>query len=221
MTAVRRYLAEFIGTFVLVFAGTSAIVVNDLSHGGVTGVGIALVFGLVVAAMIYTFGDISGAHINPAVTIAFWLARRLPPRELLPYILSQIGGAIAASAVVSLLFAGHQTLGATIPAGSVAQSLVLELLLTFILMLTIINVATGARETGAVAGLAIGGVVALEALFAGPVSGASMNPARSIGPALVSGETASLWIYLVAPVAGAGLAILCCRCLRENPCCRG
>ena len=216
---MKRYVAEFIGTFILVFAGTSAIVVNELSHGVVTHLGVSLVFGLVVAAMIYTLGDVSGAHINPAVTIAFWLARRFPARQLLPYIISQLAGALVASVVVCLLFGDSSTLGATIPSGSAAQSLVLEMLLTFILMLTIINVATGSSEKGVMAGMAVGGVVALGALFAGPISGASMNPARSIGPALVSGEMHMLWIYVVAPVAGACLAILCCRCIRDKQCC--
>ena len=216
---MKRYVAEFIGTFILVFAGTSAIVVNELSHGVVTHLGVSLVFGLVVAAMIYTLGDVSGAHINPAVTIAFWLARRFPARQLLPYIISQLAGALVASVVVCLLFGDSSTLGATIPSGSAGQSLVLEMLLTFILMLTIINVATGSSEKGVMAGMAVGGVVALGALFAGPISGASMNPARSIGPALVSGEMHMLWIYVVAPVAGACLAILCCRCIRDKQCC--
>jgi len=215
----RKYIAEYIGTFVLVFAGTSAIVVNDITGGMISHLGIAIVFGLVVAAMIYTLGDISGAHINPAVTLAFWYARRLPGAAVLPYITSQILGAISASIMVYVLFSGHPTLGATLPTGTSLQSFVLEVLLTFILMLTIINVATGSKEKGTIAGIAIGGVVAFEALFAGPVSGASMNPARSIGPALVSGRIEELWIYILAPVVGALLAVVCCRCVREKGCC--
>lgn len=194
--------------------------VNDISGGVVTHVGIAMVFGLVVAAMIYTFGDISGAHINPAVTIAFWYAKRFPTVAVLPYVTSQIVGAISASAVVYLLFYNHATFGATLPSGSNIQSFILEMLLTFILMLTIINVTTGAKEKGIMAGVAVGSVVALEALFAGPISGASMNPARSIGPALMSGQYHQLWIYITAPVLGAILAIACCRCIKEKPCCR-
>jgi aquaporin Z len=217
---VKKFVAEYIGTFILVFAGTSAIVVNDLSGGAVTHVGISLVFGLVVAAMIYTLGDISGAHINPAVTIGFWYAKRFPGKEVIPYLSSQIFGAISASVVVYLLFLGHPTLGATLPSGTPAQSFTLEMLLTFILMLTVINVATGAKEKGIMAGVAVGSVVGLEALFAGPISGASMNPARSIGPALLSGHLAALWIYVLAPVAGACLAIVCCRCIREKECCK-
>ncbi len=217
---MKKPFAEFIGTFVLVFAGTSAIVINDTSGGVITHVGIAMVFGLVVAAMIYTVGDISGAHINPAVTVAFWQAGRISGRDSSFYIMSQILGAVTASLMVYLLFSDHQTLGATLPSGSWTQSFVLEIILTFILMLTIINVATGAKEKGIVAGVAIGAVVGLEALFAGPVSGASMNPARSLAPAIVSGNITLVWIYVLAPLIGANIAILCCRCIREKECCR-
>jgi len=218
--AHKRYLAELIGTYLLVFAGTAAIVIDDVSGGAISHFGVATVFGLVVAALIYTLGDISGAHLNPAVTVAFWVARRFPGREVPAYILSQCLGAILASTTVKLLFIAHPSLGETVPAGSVSQSLVLEILLTFFLMLTIINVATGAKEKGMIAGFAIGAVVGLEALFAGPISGASMNPARSLGPALLSGHLTYLWVYLSAPIIGAYLAILCCRCLREKECCR-
>jgi aquaporin Z len=186
----------------------------------VTHVGIALVFGLVVLAVIYTLGDISGAHINPAVTIAFWQAREFPGHKVIPYIICQISGAIFASALVYLLFLGHPTYGATVPAYGIMQTFILEIILTFILMLTIINVATGAKEQGITAGIAIGSVVALEALFAGPISGASMNPARSIAPALISGQWEVLWVYITAPVIGACLAVNCCRCLKNSPCCR-
>jgi len=216
----KQCTAEFIGTFIMVFAGTAAIIVNDLHGGVISHVGIAMVFGLVVSSVIYTFGDISGAHINPAVTLAFWLAKRFPGSQVLPYILSQLGGALTASLVLVVLFIDHDTYGATLPSGSVSQSFMMELLLTFILMLTIINVATGAKEKGIIAGIAIGSVVALEALFAGPVSGASMNPARSFGPALVSGNLGDLWLYIVAPILGAALAIGCCRCTRDRSCCQ-
>lgn len=217
---MKEYLAEFLGTFVLVFAGTAAIVVNDLSGGVVTHVGVSLVFGLVVMAVIYAVGDVSGAHINPAVTLGFWTARRFPGNKLLPYIFSQLLGALAASLLNWLLFAPHDTLGATLPSGTLAQSFVLEIVLTFILMLVIINVSTGAKEKGIIAGLAIGAVVAFEALLAGPISGASMNPARSLAPALVSGHLAAVWIYIVAPATGACLAIFSCRCIRDGGCCR-
>lgn len=215
----KKCFAEFLGTFALVFAGTGAIVINDVSAGAVTHVGIALTFGLVVLAMIYAVGDISGAHINPAVTSAFWLSGRFPGRSVLPYIVSQCLGAIVASGVMRLLFPSHATLGTTLPAGSGTQSFVLELILTFLLMFVILNVSTGAKEKGITAGIAVGAVIALDALFAGKICGASMNPARSLAPALVSGHLEHLWIYLVAPVAGAFLAIFACRSCQEPGCC--
>ncbi|HTG81900.1 MAG TPA: aquaporin [Geobacteraceae bacterium] len=203
---MRRYLAEMIGTFALVFAGTGAIVINDVTAGKITHVGIALTFGLVVMAMIYAVGDVSGAHLNPAVTLGFWSAGRFPRTEVVPYIGFQTAGALLASTILRLLFT-HPNLGATLPAGSASQSFVLEAILTFLLMFVIMNVAHGSKEKGIVAGAAIGGVVGLEALFAGPICGASMNPARSLAPALVSGQLDHLWIYLTAPVLGAVLAI--------------
>jgi aquaporin NIP len=203
---LRKCLAETIGTFGLVFAGTGAIVINDVSGGQVTHVGVALTFGLVVMAMIYAVGDISGAHLNPAVTTGFWLARRFPGRSVAPYLASQLLGALAASALLAALFK-HPTLGATLPAGSDWQSLVLEIVLTALLMFVILNVAIGAKETGVMAGAAIGAVISFEALFAGPICGASMNPARSIAPALISGSFGHLWVYIVAPLAGAALGV--------------
>lgn len=216
---LKPLVAEFIGTFALVFAGTGAIVINDVSGGAVTHVGIALTFGLVIMAMIYTVGDISGAHFNPAVTSAFWLAGRFAGKQVLPYILSQGAGAIAASGVLHFLFPTQATLGATLPAGSDMQSFVLELILTFLLMFTILNVSTGAKEKGVTAGIAIGAVIGLEAMFAGPICGASMNPARSLAPAVVSGHWEHLWIYLVAPVTGAWLAVFACRGCQDSACC--
>jgi len=215
----RRFASEAFGTFALVFAGTGAIVANDLSGGAVTHVGVALTFGLVVMAMIYSVGDVSGAHLNPAVTVGFWLARRLPGADVGPYVASQIGGAIVASAFVRAIFGAHATLGATVPAGGVGQSFALEVVLTLFLMFTILQVSTGAKEKGITAGLAIGAVVALCALFGGPVSGASMNPARSLGPALLSGRIESLWVYVLAPALGAGAAVLACRLSRGSDCC--
>src|ERR1700735_3833068 len=197
------------------------MVINDASGGAITHVGIALTFGLIVLAMIYTVGDISGAHLNPAVTIGFWAARRMSGREVLPYIVSQFIGAILASALLRFLFPENKLLGATMPAGSEMQSFVLETILTFFLMLTILNVSTGAKEKGMKAGIAIGAVIALEAMFAGPICGASMNPARSLAPALVSGHFEHLWIYLVAPLLGAVAARFACRCVREEGCCTG
>ena len=216
---MKKYCAEMLGTFGLVFAGTGAIIANEASRGAITHVGIALTFGLVVLVMIYTFGDISGAHLNPAVTTGFWVARRLPGRDVFPYIASQTAGALLASAVLRFLFPQSKLLGATLPSGSEPQSLVLEIILTFFLMLTILNVSTGAKEKGITAGIAVGAIIALEAMFAGPVSGASMNPARSFAPALVSGHFEHLWIYLVAPPLGACAAVLACRCVREEGCC--
>lgn len=216
---MKRCCAELLGTFALVFAGTGAIVIDAASGGAITHVGVALTFGLVVLAMIYTVGDISGAHLNPAVTIGFWVAHRMPGRDVLPYIASQLAGALAASGLLRLLFPANQLLGATLPAGSDAQSFVLELVLTFFLMLTILNVSTGAKEKGITAGIAVGAVIALEAMFAGPICGASMNPARSIAPAVMSKHLEHLWIYLAAPPLGACLAMLACRCVRESGCC--
>lgn len=216
---LRRCLAEGIGTFALVFAGTGAIVINDVAGGHVTHVGIALTFGLVVMAMIYAVGDVSGAHINPAVTCGFWVARRLPGREVAPYVLSQCAGALTASALLRLLFWEHPSLGTTLPAGPTLQAFVLETILAFLLMFVILNVAVGSKEKGIMAGAAVGATVGLEALFAGPISGASMNPARSLGPALVSGELSSLWIYLAAPVIGATLAVGGCRGIQFHGCC--
>jgi aquaporin Z len=219
MAEMKACAAELLGTFALVFAGTGAIVVNDVSNGAVSHVGIALTFGLVVLAMIYAVGDISGAHLNPAVTLAFFAARRFPSRSVPAYVLSQCAGALLASVVLRLLF-NHGTLGATLPAGSDFQSFVMEFVLTFLLMFVILSVSTGAKEKGVTAGIAIGAVIALEALFAGPICGASMNPARSLAPAIVSGRLESLWLYLVAPTAGAACAVLACRCVRESDCCR-
>jgi len=215
---VVRWASEFIGTFSLVFFGTGAIVVADANPGMIPHFAVAAAFGLVVMTMIYAIGDLSGAHINPAVTIAFWLARRLPGRDVLPYAMSQLLGALAASGVLRLAFPGHRTLGATIPSIGIGAALVFEILLTFVLMFVIIHVSQGAKEKGIMAGIAIGGTVALEALVFGPLTGASMNPARSIAPALVSGMLNHQWIYILAPVIGAGLAILSCRILRDRCC---
>ncbi len=216
---MRRYAAEAIGTFGLVFAGTCAIVVDDLSGGAVTHVGVSLAFGLVVMAMIVAVGDVSGAHLNPAVTLGFFLARRLPGAQVLPYVASQCLGALLASALVRTAFPTHAGWGSTLPAGGLAASFLLETLLTFFLMSVILGVATGARERGVLAGLAIGAAVALGALVGGPISGASMNPARSLGPAVMSGSLGVMWLYTLAPALGAGLAVVGCRCVRGAACC--
>ncbi len=215
-TMPKKLIAELVGTFALVFAGTGAIVINDVSGGTVSHVGIALTWGLMVLAIIYAVGDVSGAHLNPAVTVGFWAARRFRGSWVLPYILSQCAGAILASGTLRLLFPTQKALGSTKPHGPALQSFVLESILTFLLMFVIISVATGPKEKGIVAGIAVGAVIGLEVLFAGPISGASMNPARSLGPALVSLQFGSLWIYLIAPILGALLAVPLCRCVHEN-----
>jgi aquaporin NIP len=216
---MKKCVAEFFGTFALVFAGTGAIVINSVSGGAITHVGVALTFGLIVLAMIYTIGDISGAHLNPAVTLGFFVARRFPGREVLPYVTSQLLGATAASLLLHLLFPQDRTLGMTLPASGVTQSFVLEAVLTLLLMWVILSVSTGAQEKGITAGIAIGSVIAFEAMFAGPISGASMNPARSFGPALVSLHLENLWIYCVATIVGAVLAVPLCRLIRGPDCC--
>jgi aquaporin Z len=204
---MNKLLSELLGTFTLVFAGTGAIVINDVSGGVIGHAGIALTFGLVVMAMIYTFGEVSGAHLNPAVTLGFAVAGRFEWKNVPGYVLAQIIGAVAASGVLHWLFPAHEKLGATLPAGSAMQSFVLELILTAILMLAILRISTGAKDKGITAGIAIGGIIALEAMFAGPICGASMNPARSLAPAIISGHLGHLWIYLTATVLGAFLAV--------------
>jgi len=207
---MRNYIAELIGTFALVFCGTGAIIIDQQTGGAVTHAGVATTFGLIVMSMIYALGSVSGAHLNPAVSIAFTLSGRFSARRLPGYIISQLAGALLASYTLKFLFAANQLLGATIPAGTDMQSFVLEIILTFFLMLVIINVATGSKEQGMFAGLAIGAVVGLEAMFAGPICGASMNPARSIAPALASGHVQHLWVYITAPIIGAALAVPVC-----------
>lgn len=215
----RRLWAEAFGTFCLVFAGTGAAVVDEATGGGVTHVGVALTFGLVVMAMIYALGAVSGCHINPAVTLGLWAAGRFERSLVLPYIGSQFVGALLASGALRLLFPNSTTLGATLPAGSDLQSLVLETLLTIILMVVILCVSTGGKEAHLLGGVAIGGVIGLEALFAGPISGASMNPARSLAPAVVGMNLGPVWIYLVAPVVGALAGVPVWRCIHGSPRC--
>ena len=213
----RRAAAEFIGTFALVLAGAGAIVIDAKQDGVIGHVGVAATFGLVIMVMIYAVGHISGAHFNPAVTLAFAVARHFPSRDVLPYWFGQFGAALCAAAVLRAMFGNTAHLGATLPAGSQAQSFVLEVILTFFLMFVITSVATDARAVGQAAAIAIGGTVGLEAMFAGPISGASMNPARSSGPALVSGELHALWIYLLAPPIGAIAGALAYEYVRGEP----
>lgn len=217
---MKKLAAEFIGTFALVFAGTGAIVIDEVTGGAVTHVGVALTFGLIVLAMIYSVGDISGAHLNPAVSLGFFAARRFPFRDVIPYVASQFAGAFAASGTLRFLFPQNAMLGTTTPAGPISQSFFLELILTALLMFAILSVSTGAAEKGITAGIVVGAVIGLEAMFAGPICGASMNPARSLAPALVSGQIQHVWIYLIAPVAGAFVGVLGCHCVREAGCCQ-
>lgn len=200
----KPLLAELFGTFVLIFTGTGAVVVNDSLGGSITHVGVALTFGLVVMAMIYTLGDVSGCHLNPAVSLGLCVAGRFPARALAPYIVTQLMGALLASGLLRLMFPDHLSLGATRPAGgNVFNGFVMETVLSMILMVAILGATIGNHYKTHFAGIAIGGVIALEAMFGGPVSGASMNPARSFGPAAVSMNWDFLWIYLSAPIVGA------------------
>lgn len=212
--ALARVLAaEFVGTFALVFAGCGAIMV-DAKTGALGHVGVAFSFGLVIMAMIYAVGHISGAHFNPAVTLAFALTRHFPWTRGAAYWATQVTAAIAAAAVLRGSLGDVAHVGATLPSGSQGQSLLWELVLSFFLMFVIMAVATDTRAAGEAAAIAVGGTVALDAMFGGPVSGASMNPARSIGPALVSGDLHALWLYVLAPVVGAALAGLAYQLIR-------
>jgi aquaporin NIP len=204
---MRNYISEVLGTFAIVFFGTGVVVVNQETHGVVTHTGICIVWGLIVMSMIYALGRVSGAHFNPAVTIGFAVAKKFPVKEIAPYIISQVIGALIASVTLKLMFPANEYLGSTNPSGSDLQSFILEFILTFVLMVVIMRVAYGSKEQGMFAGLAISSVVALEALFAGPVSGASMNPARSFAPALVSMHLSHVWIYLLAPTIGSVAAV--------------
>lgn len=202
-----KYLAEILGTFAIVFCGTGAIIINQETAGAITHVGVAITFGLIVMCMIYALGNISGAHFNPAVTLAFALFNKFKWKQVLPYVMSQTLGAFAASTLLRLLFPANKLLGATLPSGVWSQTFILEFILTFLLMLVILHVANGSKEQGMFAGLAIGATVLLEAMFAGPICGASMNPVRSLAPAIVSGHTQYLWVYLTATVFGALSAV--------------
>ena len=208
MSESKNLIAEAMGTFIMVFAGTGAIAIDAL-FGGIGLVGIAITFGFVIVALIYSFGHISGAHFNPAVTIAFWSIGEFSGKQVLPYILSQAFGAIIASYLLLFLLSENFTtvgeaanLGATMPSGSIMQAFIFEFLLSFILMLVICSSAVHGMAIKDFAGIAIGFTVGLEAMFAGPITGASMNPARSIGPSLASGQIDHLWIYIIATIFG-------------------
>ncbi|MUG99498.1 MIP family channel protein [Scytonema sp. UIC 10036] len=205
-------ISEAIGTFILVFAGTGAVMVNAISNGAVTHIGISFVFGSIVAALIYAVGHLSGAHFNPAVTLAFWNSGFFPKRQVLPYILAQLLGASTASALLLASLGSVANLGATVPLnGNWVQSFVLETVLTFILMFVIFGSGLDRRAPIGFAGLAIGLTVGVEAAFMGPITGASMNPARSFGPALIGGIWQHHWVYWVAPILGAQLAAIAYR----------
>jgi MIP family channel proteins len=205
---LHRLAAEFVGTFGLVFAGTGAVIINGITDGGVSHVGIGLTFGLIIMVMIYAFGHVSGAHFNPAVTLAFAAGRHFPWLLVPQYWAAQLAGGISASLVHRALFGDVAHLGATLPLGSASQSLGLEIVLTLLLMVVITSVATDTRAVGQAAAIAIGGTIGLEALFAGPISGASMNPARSLAPAIVSGTWQDQWLYVAGPAIGAMAGVL-------------
>ena len=210
---IKTFLSEFLGTYTLVFFGAGSIVVNDISAGAITHLGICLIFGFIVTVVVYAFGGLSGAHINPAVTLGFYAAGLFDRSSVLHYVVGQCLGAMAAAFSLKLLFAGHATYGATIPMGAISQYFVLEVIMTYFLMLIILFIS---QDEGAktFTGLAVGLMVALEATFGGPISGCSMNPARSLGPALASGVWDAFWIYILAPTVGAVLASATWRLLR-------
>lgn len=199
--------AEFVGTFAMVFCGTTAMAVNETT-GTIAHEGVAITWGLIVMAMIYAFGEQSGAHFNPAVTVSFALAKRFSWKKVPAYLLTQLFGAIAASLALKALLPDSEILGATIPSIPHIHAFWLEVLLSFFLMITILHISTGSKEIGPIAGIAIGSVILLEAMFAGPLTNASMNPVRSLGPALVGNHWEPIWIYLTAPFTGMALAVL-------------
>ncbi|WP_196890108.1 MIP/aquaporin family protein [Aureivirga sp. CE67] len=201
---MKTYIAEFLGTFALVFCGTGAIVINDVTNGIIGHSGIAITFGLIVAVVIYMFGSISDAHINPAVTLSLALGKQFDKKKVFPYVIAQLSGGFLASILMAFLFK-HENLGATLPRSTEMQSFVIEFILTFLLMLVILFVSNK-KDISHFTGFAVGATVLLEAMFAGPITGASMNPARSIAPAIVSGNITSLWVYIFATTFGAVLA---------------
>lgn len=204
---MKIYVAEFLATFILIFCAAASATVNEISNGAVSLVGCAMVSGLVVMAMIYAVGDISGAHLNPAVTIAFALNKNLSWKRVIPYMISQALGSIAAGLLLRNLFPTSVLMGATLPAAGELQSFILEIMISFILMFVILSVATGSKEKGMFAGLAIGSVVITGILIAGPVSGGAMNPLRALGPAIATNHYQHLWIYFTAPVIGTTSAV--------------
>ena len=214
---LSEILAEGIGTFVLIFTGTGAIMVNTITEGIITHFGICFVFGSTVTAVIYAIGHISGAHINPAVTLAFWSSKVFPSSKVLPYILSQFSGGILASFLLKIIFGNVANMGATLPlSDNWLQSLIIEVILTFILMFIVLGSGLDRRAPVGFAGIAIGLTVTVEAIFMGPITGASMNPARSLAPALISHLWQYQWLYIVGPIIGAQLAVWIYRQMSNN-----
>ncbi len=218
---MKKYYAETFGTFAMIFCGCGAMTINEITNGSISHVGVASVWGLIVMAMIYAFGDISGAHFNPAVSIGFAVAKRFAWNEVPKYVLAQAIGAISAIAVLWFLFPESEYLGETTPAANFEpyKAAVFEFILTFFLMVVIINVSTGSKEIGTMAAIAVGGIILLEAMFAGPMTKASMNPIRSIAPALFTGNFQYLWLYISAPILGAIAAVFSCRLVKDETCC--
>ena len=213
----RRAAAEGLAAFTLVFAGCGAVVADDRSGGALGSVGVALAFGLAIMVMVYATGHLSGAHINPAVTVAFTLTRHFPGRDAVAYVAAQLAGAVAGALVLLAVWTDRPAaLGATVPSVAVGSAFVYELVLTAFLMFVIMAVATDTRAVGAAAAIAIGGTVGLDALAGGSVTGASMNPARSLGPALAAGEWRSFWVYVAGPVVGAALGALAYQLVRGD-----
>lgn len=219
---MKRYISELIGTFSMVFCGCGAMTVNEITGGSITHVGVAMTWGLIVMAMIYAFGEISGAHFNPAVTVAFACAKKFNWKDVPAYISFQIIGAFLAITLLWVLFPESNSFGHTYPADGFEpyKAFIFELLLSFFLMLVIINVSTGSKEIGTMAAIAVGAIILLEAMFAGPMTKASMNPARSLAPAIISGNLQHLWLYLTAPFIGAFLAVISCKLVKEDNCCK-
>lgn len=217
----KKLIAEILGTFAMVFCGCGAMTVNEITGGAISHVGVALTWGLIVMAMIYAFGETSGAHFNPAVTVGFAVAKKFKWQDVPKYIGAQIIGAFLAIGILYILFPESQSFGHTYPMEGFAayKAFIFELILTFFLMVVIINVSTGSKEIGTMAAIAVGAVVLLEAMFAGPITKASMNPVRSLAPALISGNLQHLWVYLTAPFIGAILAVFSCSLIKDDNCC--
>lgn len=218
---MKQYISEFLGTFAMIFCGCGAMTINEITSGSISHVGVAATWGLIVMAMIYAFGEISGAHFNPAVTIGFAFAKKFDWNKVPKYILAQAVGATLAIFLLWFLFPESQFLGETTPTNGFPayKAAILEFLLTFFLMVVVINVSTGSKEIGTMAAIAVGGIILLEAMFAGPITKASMNPIRSVAPALFTGNFKYLWLYIIAPILGAIAAVSSCKLVKEQQCC--